>query len=64
MYSDAFAGLPECGKEYVYSRLADVLSGRDQSTAFAHLSDTDRKQVLEILTSTQPGFAKVAKSAL
>jgi hypothetical protein len=61
VYSDAFAGLPAVDKEYVYTRFADILSGRDQSQTFSHLSATDRQTLLEILTSTNPAFASVAK---
>ena len=60
VYSEAFNGLPEYAKSYIYGRFADILTGRDESPAYAHLSATDRKALLEILTDTRPGFAKVA----
>jgi hypothetical protein len=61
IYSEGFVGLPECDKEYIYTRLAEVLSGRDQSTTFSHLSASERQDLLEILTSTKPEFARVAE---
>ena len=60
IYSDGFEGLPDYAKRYVYTRLTEVLRGEDESPAFAALSPTDRKAILEILTSTDPAFAKVA----
>jgi hypothetical protein len=60
IYSDGFKGLPEYAKQYVYQRLAEILRGQDQSPAYASLSATDRQSILEILTSTDPAFARVA----
>ncbi len=56
IYSDAFDSLPSPAKEYVYARLFDVLSGRDQGPAFASLTANDRNNVLEILLATKPGL--------
>jgi hypothetical protein len=50
--------LPDYAKRYVYGRFADILSGRDQSKDYAHLSATDRKALLEILTATKPAFTR------
>ena len=61
VYSESFDGLPPCAKEYVYTRLADILSGRDQSPTFSHLSTDERRDLLEILTATKPPFASVAR---
>jgi hypothetical protein len=57
IYSDAFDGLPTLAKEYVYRRLWEILDGQDKSADFAHLSETDRKAILEILLDTKPDFA-------
>ncbi len=57
IYSDGFEGLPEFGKRYVYTRLAEVLRGQDQSSTFASLSAADRQAMLEILSATKPAFA-------
>ena len=45
-------------KTHVFKRLNEVLTGKDASEPFAHLSAADRKAVLEILRETVPGFAK------
>jgi hypothetical protein len=56
IYSQAFDDLPAPAKEYVYRRLLEVLTGKDQSPDFAKLSAEDRKAVLEILLATKPGL--------
>ena len=53
IYSEAFERLPEKSKDYVLQRLWDVLSGKDQSEKFSHLSKTDRQAILEILRDTK-----------
>jgi len=45
----------------VYRRFWEVLSGKDTSNAFSHLSIDDRKILLEILQETKPDFAAFAK---
>jgi hypothetical protein len=50
--SPSFHALPEEMRQYVWMRLADVLSGRDQSPAFAHLTAEDRTAIREILQAT------------
>ena len=57
IYSDAFDALPLPAKEYVFQRLNEVLSGKEQSKEFAHLSPDDRQAIREILTETKPEFA-------
>jgi len=52
IYSEAFNGLPDESRNYVWHRLFDILSGQDQSEKFAHLSQDDRKAILEILRAT------------
>ena len=56
IYSDAFDTLPEPAKAYVYHRLLEILSGRDQSPDFARLSANDRHAILEILLATKAGL--------
>jgi hypothetical protein len=56
IYSDAFDQLPQPAKAYVYHRLLEVLSGREQSSDFATLSAENRRAVLEILLATKPGL--------
>ena len=59
IYSDSFDALPAVVKNRVYQRLDEVLTGKDQSEDFAHLSPDDRKAILEILQDTKPDFAAV-----
>lgn len=63
IYSPAFDGLPETAREYIFGRLFDVLSGKDQSTDFAHLAPGVRRAILEILRETKPGLPGYWKGA-
>src|ERR1700691_4754084 len=56
IYNEAFDSLPVQAKDYVYHRLFEVLTGRDQSPAFARLSGDTRRAILEILLATKPGL--------
>jgi hypothetical protein len=58
IYSEAFDALPSPAREYVYRRLLEVLTGRDQSAAFARLTAGDRRAILDILLATKPGLSK------
>jgi hypothetical protein len=58
IYTRAFDDMPENVKGYVYRRLLEVLSGKDQSRDFAHLSTSDRRAILEILRATKPDFPR------
>jgi len=62
IYSIGFDGLPTYAHEYVYQRLADILSGRDRSAPYSHLSAADRATALQILTQTKPAFASFAQT--
>jgi hypothetical protein len=54
IYSAAFDGMPKELKQIVYRKLHDVLTGRDQSPTFKHLSPEDRRNILAILLDTKP----------
>ena len=56
IYSEAFDALPADAKDAIYRRLWEVLSGRDRSPRYAHLSDADRRAIGEILLDTKPGL--------
>jgi hypothetical protein len=56
IYSESFDALPGVMRDYVLERLWAVLTGRDKSKDFAHLSGADRKAILEILRATKPGL--------
>jgi len=53
IYSEAFDALPAPAKDYVLRRLWEVLSGKDTSKGFAHLSAADRQAILDILRATK-----------
>lgn len=52
IYSESFRQLPDGVKKRVWQRLDTVLSGRDTSGKFAHLSADDRDAIREILCKT------------
>jgi hypothetical protein len=54
LYSASFEALPAEVKEHVLQRIWDVLTGKDTSKDFAHLSADNRKAILEILVATKP----------
>ncbi|MFT3763812.1 MAG: hypothetical protein QM761_14625 [Pseudoxanthomonas sp.] len=56
VYSEAFDGLPEPARGYVYTRLLQILAGEDDSGDFDALSAADRHAILEILLQTKPGL--------
>ena len=56
IYSEAFDAIPASAKDYIYRRLFDILSGREQGPEFASLSNQDRRAILEILVATKPGL--------
>lgn len=58
IYSQGFDALPAYAKEYVYRRLAQILSGADTSATFRHLSAPERQAISEILRSTKPDYAR------
>ena len=64
IYSEAFDAIPTPAKDYIYRRLFDVLSGRDQSPEFASLSTQDRRAILEILAATKPGLPQEWKQSV
>lgn len=56
IYSRSFDELPSQSRDYVLQRLWDVLSGKDTSEDFAHLTAADRRAILEILCETKTGL--------
>lgn len=57
VYSAAFDALPQTVKDYVASRMGEILSGADKSPDYSHLSAADRKAIVEILRDTKPALA-------
>jgi hypothetical protein len=56
IYSDIFEAMPAAARERIYRRLYDVLTGQDQASKYAHLSDDDRLAILQILRETKPNL--------
>lgn len=54
IYSASYQALPKEAKDYLETRLWDVLSGADASNDFAHLAAVDRRAIGEILIDTVP----------
>jgi hypothetical protein len=63
IYSEAFDGMPPMVRERVYRRLHHVLTGKETGKAFARLSETDRRNVMEILLDTKPNLPDYWKTA-
>ena len=53
VYSKAFDSMPQLAKDRLYRRMWEVLTERDKSHQFAHLSAADRKAILDILLDTK-----------
>ena len=53
IYSQQFDALPDAARHDVYRRLWQVLTGRDDSKDFDHLSDPDRDAIYDILRETK-----------
>ena len=60
IYSEAFDRLPANVRGEVVARLREILTGKDESKAFEHLTAADRQAIVEILTETKPGLWKEA----
>jgi hypothetical protein len=56
IYSEAFDSMPAEVKDRLYRRLWEVLTGKDTSPEFAHLTPGDRKAIFEILLATKKGL--------
>jgi hypothetical protein len=56
VYSEAFDSLPTPVRDSLYRQLFDVLTGKNSSAGFAHLSAADRAAILDILRETKPGL--------
>ena len=56
IYSPAFDGLPNAAKDAIYAKLWSVLSGRDKSRKYSHLTPDIRSAIVGILLETKPGL--------
>jgi hypothetical protein len=59
IYTESFEALPPYVRDYVYSRIAEVLQGRDTTGLGQKLSEADRTAISQILAETRPGYAKL-----
>lgn len=62
IYSEQFNSLPEVAKAYIYRRLWQILTGRDDNKAFANLSDDQRNAVYQILMATKKDLPEYWRS--
>lgn len=61
IYSESFDALPRPILDFVYQRLWNILTGKEQSKQYAHLSAEDRRAILEILIETKSGLPEYWK---
>jgi hypothetical protein len=61
IYSEAFDRMPAEVRDLVLKRLFAVLTGADHDKAFAHLSEADRRAILEILWETKANLPEYCK---
>ena len=62
IYSPAFDELPEVLRNYLWQRMAQILTGREQSEPYSNMSASERAAVLEILLDTKPEFRNFCPS--
>jgi hypothetical protein len=56
IYSPTFDALPGAVKDIVYTRLWEILSGKDKAPKYSKLSAADRTAVVSILLETKPNL--------
>ena len=56
IYSEAFDGLPDEMRKYVWQELWNVLTSEDSNEKYAHLSTADRAAIVEIIRGTKNGL--------
>jgi hypothetical protein len=56
IYTPAFDGMPQLARDAVYTRMWEVLSGREKQPRYKALSLPDRRAIVEILRETKPGL--------
>jgi hypothetical protein len=54
IYSRSMNELPDPAKQYLYRRLHEILTGKETSKPYAHLTAADRTAIAEILRDTKP----------
>jgi hypothetical protein len=61
IYSEAFEALPALAKDAIYSRMWEVLSGKETRPRYARLTKADRDAVVQILRETKKDLPAVFK---
>jgi hypothetical protein len=56
IYSEAFDGLPDRMLLQIKTRLTEILTSPSQVVGYERLSESDRRNISEILEATKPGF--------
>jgi len=54
---ESMRALPPEAKQFVWTRIADILAGKETSAKYAHLTAEDRQAIVEILRDTLPEAA-------
>ncbi|MEE2934783.1 MAG: hypothetical protein VYA84_02185 [Planctomycetota bacterium] len=62
LYSPAFTQLPREVRRPILGRLNDILSGKDMSPEFEHLSPAVRQDLTETLQNTMPQFKQLSQN--
>ena len=63
IYSDALATIPKPVKQHLYARLAEILSSKDHTAAYAKLTSAERQAIADILLGTHVEFATAWRQA-
>lgn len=58
VYTPAFAALPADVRGAIYTRMGEILTGRETQPKYARFIEADRRAVVEILRDTLPDFPK------
>ena len=56
IYSNTFSALPAKAREIIFGRMKEILTGKDKSADFKHLSSDMKKDLLKILLETHSEF--------
>lgn len=64
IYSEAFEALPELLREHVLRQFWEILTQRNTSETYQHLSPADRQAILEILRDTKSDLPDYWKTSL
>jgi hypothetical protein len=57
IYSRSFEELPAPAREYLHRRLWEILTAKDATKPYAHLTPADRDAIAQILRDTKPDLA-------